>query len=197
MDRPELILLVATGIVLLLVIGGLMVVAARRRQAQQHSQALQQRFGPEYDRAVQMAGDPRQAEAELEARQKRVEALHIQPLLQEQREQFLARWRVVQAFFVDDPQRAIAEANQLVSKVMETMGYQLGDFETRVADLSVDHAHVIGEYRAARQIAQANEARQASTEDLRQAMVHYRALFAALLETKLEIPALPEKDAVP
>jgi hypothetical protein len=183
--------LAAVGVILVLVAAALFFAWLYRQK--RHSDALRERFGPEYERTVQATGDARAAEAELEARQKRVAALDIRPLPAAERERYLTRWRAQQAAFVDEPAQAIAEANQLVSEVMQARGYVVGDFETRVADLSVNHANFVGDYRAARRIAQNSQVGQASTEDLRQAMVHYRALFEALLDTR---PEESEKDAV-
>jgi hypothetical protein len=144
---------------------------------------LRARFGPEYDRTVVAEGDPRKAEATLEARAKRVEALHIRPLTSQDAARFDDAWRRVQARFVDDPQASVTEADRLVGEAMAARGYPVGDFEQRVADISVDHPDVVVNYRAAREIAAQHARREASTEDLRQAMVHYRALFKDLLET--------------
>jgi hypothetical protein len=134
---------------------------------------LRERFGPEYERAVQQIGDRRRAETELEQREKRVEQLQIRPLpLSEARR------------FADDPSGAVADADRLVAGVMQARGYPVGDFEQRAADISVDHPDVVEHYRAAHRIALASERGLATTEDLRQAMVHYRALFGHLLETE-------------
>jgi hypothetical protein len=150
----------------------------RRRTGQ-----LRQRFGPEYDHIVKTEGNIRKAEAALEARAKRVEALHIRPLDPGDATRFDASWRAVQARFVDDPRGAVTEADKLVGEVMAARGYPVGDFEQRVADISVDHPDVVMNYRAAREIAVLHAAGKASTEDLRQAMVHYRALFRDLLDS--------------
>jgi cytoskeletal protein RodZ len=144
---------------------------------------LREKFGPEYDRAVNQYGGQRSAESMLEERQKRVEALNIRPLSPEERGRFAEAWRSVQARFVDDPTGAITDADRLVNQVMQARGYPVGNFEQRAADISVDHPTVVTNYRAALAIAQANERGQATTEDLRKAMVHYRALFDDLLET--------------
>jgi len=144
---------------------------------------LREQFGPEYDRAVSQYGDQRSAESRLEERQKRVEALNIRPITPEERGRFAETWRSVQARFVDDPTGAVTDADRLVNQVMQARGYPVGDFEQRAADISVDHPTVVTNYRAALAIAQANERGQATTEDLRKAMVHYRALFDDLLET--------------
>lgn len=150
------------------------------------SQRLRERFGPEYERTVRSEGTVRKAEAALEARAKRVQALHIRPLSPTDATRFDTAWRAVQARFVDDPRGAVTEADRLVGEVMSTRGYPVGEFEQRVADISVDHPDVVVNYRAAREIAVQHSQGKASTEDLRQAMVHYRALFRDLLETAKE-----------
>jgi hypothetical protein len=161
-----------------IVIAAVLWLAMSRRRSQQ----LRDRFGPEYEHAVRTEKNVRRAEATLEARAKRVDALHIRPLSPEDSTRFDATWRGVQARFVDDPKGAVTEADRLVGEVMAARGYPLGDFEQRVADISVDHPDVVMNYRAAREIALVHARGQASTEDLRQAMVHYRALFKDLLE---------------
>jgi hypothetical protein len=157
---------------------------------QQKSRQLRARFGSEYDRSLQETGDRRRAEAELAKREERVAHLDIRPLLPQDRERFSDAWRSVQAQFVDDPGRAIAEADRLVTEVMRVRGYPVGDFEQRAADISVDHPQVVENYRAAVAIARRNSRGEATTEELRQAMVHYRALFEELLEAA----PIPEKE---
>ncbi len=166
----------------------------RRRRTEQ----LRHRFGPEYERAVREKGDVRSAEATLEARQARVEKLHIRPLAPDDAARFAREWRNVQALFVDDPKAAITSADRLVGEVMHARGYPVGDFEQRVEDISVDHPDVVRNYRAAHDIAQDHARGRASTEDLRQAMVHYRALFNDLLgsqpaEPHVKQPVLTER----
>lgn len=143
---------------------------------------LRERFGPEYDRTVQEVGTPQKAEAILDARARRVEKLKIRPLSREQGESFSREWRRVQGLFVDDPDGAVAAADRLVTQVMAARGYPIEDFETRAADLSVDHPRVVENYRVARDLALRRERRQAGTEELRQAVVNYRALFNDLLD---------------
>jgi hypothetical protein len=144
---------------------------------------LRARFGPEYEHTVRQTGSVAKAEHALETRAKRVERLHIRALAHEDAERFSEAWRRVQAQFVDDPPAAVSEADRLVGEVMQARGYPVGDFERRVEDISVDHPNVVMNYRAAREIAQEQrEQGKASTEDMRQAMVHYRLLFAELLE---------------
>ena len=151
--------------------------AERRRRAH-----LQSRFGPEYERTVQTVGDPRRAEAELAAREKRVSSYQIRELSGEERDRFGRQWRAVQAKFVDDPAAAVTEADLLVTDVMTTRGYPMNDFDRRAEDLTVDHPNVVQNYRQARDIAGRHTRGEASTEDLRQAVVHYRALFSNLLD---------------
>jgi FtsZ-interacting cell division protein ZipA len=151
---------------------------ARRRKG------LQERFGSEYDRTVADAPSRREAESELSERQKRREELEIRPLEQQARDRYASEWHNTQARFVDDPEAAVGEADRLIQQVMRERGYPVDDFEQRASDLSVDHPEVISNYRAAHGISVANERGKASTEDLRTAMVHYRALFTELLETE-------------
>ncbi len=151
---------------------------------QYRSQRLRQRFGPEYERARERTGDIRRAEAELAARARRVEKLHIRALTDTEAARFGEVWRHVQTLFVDDPRGAINEADHLVNEVMSAKGFPMGDFQQRAADISVDHPVVVEHYRAARMIAERNENNTASTEDLRQAVIHYRSLFEDLLEQK-------------
>ena len=153
-------------------------------QRQHRSRQLRERFGPEYDRARMEAGDARRAEENLAARQDRVEKLHIRSLTAAEANRFGEVWRHIQTLFVDDPHGAIQEADQLVNEVMTAKGYPMADFQQRAADISVDHPVVVEHYREARVIAERNKAEAASTEDLRQAVIHYRALFEDLLEQK-------------
>ncbi len=150
---------------------------------QRRTRQLRRQFGPEYERLVRETGDRGRAERELEARRERVESLRLVPLKEIDRARFADAWQKVQARFVDDPAGAIAQADSLIGEVMQARGYPPGDFETRAADLSVNYPDVVTNYRAAHQIALASGRGQASTEQMRQAMVHYRALFADLLET--------------
>ncbi len=137
--------------------------------------------GAEYARAVKEGGSRRKAEAVLDKRADRVQRFHIQPLVQGDRARFVESWRKVQARFVDGPGGAVTEADQLLRDVMSARGYPVSDFEQRAADISVDHPLVLENYRAAHQIALRQTQGQASTEDLRQAMIHYRTLFDELV----------------
>ena len=150
------------------------------------SKRLRGKFGPEYDRVVHDRGNARKAEDELLNRQKRVEKLHIRDLNQPEIERFSNSWRSVQAQFVDAPREAVAQADRVIRDVMSTRGYPMTDFEQRSADISVDHPRVVEHYRVAHDIAERNAAENANTEDLRQAMVHYRALFEELLTAPRE-----------
>jgi hypothetical protein len=171
----QTILLVGVIVVLLAVVGWLLY--ERRRSDQ-----LRAEFGPEYKRAIETTGDKRSAEAELRERRQRVEALDIRPLPPREREAYAQEWREVQARFVDEPTGAITEADALIGKVMQARGYPVADFEQRAADVSVGHANVVEHYRAAHEIASRRDDMGTDTEALRQAMVHYRALFEDLLE---------------
>ena len=151
----------------------------------QRTSKLKGRYGEEYDRTVQTLGNQRKAEEELAAREKRVEQFEIHSLTAEQKGRFTDNWRMVQARFVDQPSQAVREADDLVKEVMGARGYPITDFEQRAADISVHHPRVVGNYRVARDIAAKNRKGQATTEDLRQAVVAYRELFVDLLEEEL------------
>ena len=149
---------------------------------QQQSKKLQENFGPEYERALrQTARNKGQAERELQERQKRVEQLELRDISPDERSGFAESWRQTQARFVDDPKSAINEADALIVQVMQTIGYPMSDFEQRADDISVTHAQVVPHYRAAHAMAERNKTGDASTEELRQAFVHYRALFDEML----------------
>ena len=156
-------------------------IAAWFYMSQQRTKALRARFGPEYDRALKAEGTAKQAEQILEERQQRVARLEIKPLSDQQRNEFAQEWEHEQARFVDNPAIAVANADRLVKEVMQVRGYPVSDFEQRVADVSVDHPVVAQNYRLAHDIAVANKREDLGIEKLRQAMIHYRALFADLL----------------
>ena len=151
---------------------------------QRRTEALRSQYGPEYGQAVRETGSARRAEDELLKRKERVEALDIKPLTAEQQARFTREWKRVQVMFVDDPGGAVNLADSLVEEVMKVRGYPVSDFEQRAADLSVHHARVVQNYRAAREIADRHRRRAATTEDLRKAMVYYRELFQDLLEDR-------------
>lgn len=162
------------------IVGAIVWSAAKARRRKE----LQERFGSEYDRTVSDAPSRREAESELSEREKRREELDIRPLDQSSRDRYASEWQNTQAAFVDDPEAAVGDADRLIQQVMRERGYPVDDFEQRANDLSVDHPDVISNYRAAHGISVANERGKASTEDLRTAMQHYRALFSELLETE-------------
>ncbi|MGE3272023.1 MAG: hypothetical protein AB7P40_24935 [Chloroflexota bacterium] len=177
MDNPLVIVL---AIALVAAIG----VAAWLYMQKRRTDTLQSQFGPEYRRAVAEHKDQREAERELQHRAERVEHMEIRPLAREERDQFVTRWQSVQAQFVDDPSGATEEADELLGRVMATRGYPVGDFEQRAADISVNHPRVVEHYRAGHALALRNARGDADTEDLRQAFVHFRALFEDLLEVE-------------
>ena len=158
-----------------------LVAFAWRAKSKRRTGRLQVTFGPEYERSKTEAGSRRKAEAELTARQTRRDDLDIRPLSVEARDRYSVSWKQVQGRFVDEPGAAVGEADRLVSAVMRDRGYPMDDFDQRSADISVDLPHVVEDYRAAHGISMANEHGQASTEDLRQAFMHYRSLFDELL----------------
>jgi len=174
MDQGTMIAVIV-GVVVLALLGVLVF-------QRQRSQELRARYGPEYERTVNTVGDKRRAESELLKRQERVEHLDIVPLSAQQQNAYLQQWRGVQTRFVDDPKAAVTDADRLVEDVMKTRGYPISNFDQRAADLSVHHPRVVENYRAARDIALRHRRGEATTEDLRQAMVHYRGLFQDLLE---------------
>ena len=145
--------------------------------------ALRRRFGPEYERAVHEHG-PGRAESVLLQREKRVEKLHLRELPVDERERFVTEWRVVQSHFVDDPKGAVNDADALVTRLMQARGYPMSDFEQRAADISVDHPRVVDNYRAAHEIALRHRRGEATTEDLRNALIYYRTLFDDLLQSR-------------
>jgi hypothetical protein len=179
-------MLTTTQIIVLVVVLAVIAVALialfNTRSSKRRQIDLKHRFGPEYDRAVEEFGSPERAERELLAREKRVRKFKLHPLSDADRNQFSEEWRAVQARFVDDPSGAVTAANDLIKNVMSARGYEVEHFDQRVADLSVEHANVVDHYRAARVLSDANREGRANTEELRQAFVHYRALFADLLD---------------
>lgn len=152
-------------------------------QSRRKSNRLREGFGPEYERTVRDSGGKREAERDLEARQKRVAALDIRPLNAEDQARFSQQWSDTQTQFVDSPSDAIVQADRLVVQVMQVRGYPVGDFDRRTEDISVDHPNVVPVYRTAHATAERNAKGEATTEDLRQAMVQYRVLFNELLES--------------
>src|SRR5919198_82806 len=173
----------ATWIWIVIAVGAAVVIAALAYTAwkARRTKTLQERFGPEYDRISEEADSRRDAEAELLERAKRREELDIRPLDPDARERYLVQWEEVQARFVDDPEEAVESADRLIQEVMRERGYPIDDFEQRAADLSVDHPEVVGHYRSAHAIATDRDTGGSRTEDLRRAMMHFRALFQEVL----------------
>jgi hypothetical protein len=169
---------IIVGIGVAIVVLGVLFSAMRTRQ----SHSLQDQFGREYDRTVDKAGGRREAERELVERQQRHDELELRPLSPDARERYLQQWQATQSRFVDDPTGAVSEADELVQRVMRDRGYPVDDFEQRAADISVEHPDLVEKYRTADGIARASERGEASTEDLRHSVRHYRALFVELLE---------------
>src|SRR3954463_11158203 len=183
-------------IVILAIVVIVAVVAALLLMRQRQSQQLQEGFGPEYERTVEeRGGDRREAEAELRERKERRREFEIRELEPAARDRYVERWRAAQRRFVDEPAPAVGEADALVIEVMRERGYPVADeFEQRAADVSVDHPEVVEHYRAAHGLSSRATAGEASTEDLRQAMVHFRALFVELLGTDETTDTEPPRD---
>jgi len=177
MSTGATIVIIVVAVVVLALVGWFVWQQVRRRQ-------LRERFGPEYDRALEEGKDRREVETELIEREKRHSQFDIRPLDEAARTRHAEAWEKVQADFVDDPGTAVAEADRLVTIVMAERGYPTDGFEQQLSDLSVRHAATVGHYRTARELMASHEDNQASTEDLREAMVHYRALFEELLESE-------------
>jgi sRNA-binding protein len=165
---------IAVIVVAIVVIAALLWTSARRRN-------LQQRFGPEYERQVARHSDRSAAERELRQREQRHAELKIRELSDAERQHYVQQWHQVQASFVEDPSKAVNAADGLLTSIMSDLGYPTGDFEEQASTLSVEHSRTIGRYRLAHEISLANERHEASTEQLRQALVHYRSLAEELL----------------
>ena len=170
----------AIAIVLIVVVA----VALYLRKRRKTTEGLRARFGPEYDQAVLTHGSERKAETKLADRQTRVEGLKIRELGAAERERFTADWRVVQSRFVDHPKGAVTEADELVSALLKARGYPVADFDQRAADISVNHPRLVEYYRSAHAVAVRVGRDEASTEDLRNAMIQYRSLFDELVEVR-------------
>jgi hypothetical protein len=171
------------GWIILVIAIAVVVLAAIVIYMNKRSKRLQAKFGPEYSRAVEETGSKYRAESKLERLEKRVEKLSIQPLEPADANRFRDSWRQIQAEFVDDPKTALTNADWLLAAVMSARGYPVANFDERAAEISVNHALVVDHYRAGHQIALRHAAGEASTEDMRQAMIHYRTLFEDLLGT--------------
>jgi len=173
-QRMVIAIVIAVSLIVILIVA---VTLVRKRR----SRYLKEHFGPEYDRAIRERGNRAKAEIELLNREKRVHSFTIKPLLPAARDRFAEEWTAIQSRFVDDPGVAVSDADSLVNRVMTERGYPMANFEQRAADVSVTCPVVVQNYRAARAIVVRYERSEVSTEDLRQAMVHYRSLFEELL----------------
>lgn len=158
------------------------VIVARSAARRRRTDHLKQQFGPEYDRTVAETGEPQAAEKELLARKRKRDKLDIRPLTPDALQAYSRRWRQVQTAFVDSPSSALDDADRLLIEVMRERGYPVDDFDRRAADISVDHPGIVENYRSAHAIHRSNGDGGVSTEDQRQAFVHYRALFDTLLD---------------
>ena len=181
---PKLIALAVVVVVLVIVVA----IVLYMRNRKNTTAGLRDRFGPEYDRAVKQHGSERKAEAKLADRETRVDLLKIRDLDMVERERYLTEWQTVQSRFVDYPKGAVTEADELVSSLMKTRGYPVTDFDQRAADISVDHPLVVENYRSAHNIALRLGRGEASTEELRTAMIHYRSLFDELVRRCKHLP---------
>ena len=175
MQHGEIIILTLVGLVLLAAI--LIWLAVRNR----NTTKLREKFGDEYDRTVEEKGRRSAAEAALEEREKRVAELDIRPLTPQQRDDAIREWREVKAIFVESPVEAVLHADRLLSRIMQARGYPMADFDRRYEDLTVEHSEVARHYREGHEITVRHEEGKASTEDLRQAMIHFEALFDDLV----------------
>jgi hypothetical protein len=171
------------------------VIVARSVNRRKRSERLKNHFGPEYERAVGEAGDQRAGEKELVARERKRQKLDIVALAPEAHAKYAEHWRTVQIAFVDNPSKAVGDADRLVTQVMRERGYPVDDFDQRAADISVDHPNVVEHYRAAHTLHMAQEQGDIGTEAQREAFVHYRALFEKLLATDLETDKDTPKEA--
>jgi len=176
-------LIAAAVVVVLLILVGVALVLQKRRKK---TEALRLRYGSEYDRAVRTQGSEQKAEAQLAGRETRVENLKIRELGATERGRFLSDWSTVQSRFVDHPKGAVTEADELVSALMQARGYPVADFEQRAADVSVNHPRLVEYYRSAHAVAVRVGRGEASTEELRNAMIQYRSLFDELVQAPAE-----------
>lgn len=175
-------LLIIIAIVAIVAIGGWLLYNKRR------SDHLRSHFGAEYERQVEASGSRSKAEADLAEREKRVSKLTIRPLSPADQDRFFDRWTKVQATFVDDPERSVDYADALLAEVMTARGYPVSDFDQRAGDISVDHPNVVQHYRAGHDIAVRHGKGEAATDELRQALIHYRALFEELVTERQAAP---------
>lgn len=196
MDSTVIVLVVVIVVLALaLAAAGLMLIRRRR------SERLQEHFGPEYERSVSQAGDRRAGEAQLTEREKRHRELDIRDLRSDERDRFASSWEGIQREFVDDPKRAVRDADVLVLEIMRTRGYPVGeegdDFERRAEDISVEHPEIVQRYREAHAVRDATESGSADTEQQRSAVTSYRSLVDALLHSRSESHGEGHRDGDP
>ena len=177
--------IIGAVVVLILIVAAIAIAAHERKKK---TELLRSRFGPEYDLALRTEGDRRKAEAALIARSKRYHTLKIRELTSAERARYIAEWEVVQSRFVDQPRAAVAEADELVNSLLQVRGYPVAMFDQRAADISVDHAHLVGPYRTAHEATLRAARNEATTEELRTAVINYRALFDELLQISSDAP---------
>jgi hypothetical protein len=188
---------IALGVVALLIVAGLVARGARRAR----TESLRDKFGNEYDHALQEHGSRKQAERDLVERAEQVKKYNIVPLQAGDQERFRRDWQKVEQHFLERPTTAVVEADELVADIMRTRGYPMGDFDRHAADLSVTHPRIVDHYRAGHKVI-GGAPGSASTEDLRQAMLHYRALFDELIDDRVgndvvsDVPRANEVEAV-
>ena len=178
-DMTNPVLIASAAVVVLILVVGLVFYIRKRRRT---SAGLRTRFGPEYDRAVVTHGSERKAEAKLADRETRVEGMKLRELGAAERTRFNDDWRAVQSRFVDHPKGSVTEADELISALLVARGYPVADFDRRAADISVNHPRLVEYYRSAHGVIVRLGKDEASTEDLRTAMIQYRSLFEELLE---------------
>jgi hypothetical protein len=182
MDTKYIIIAV---VLVLVILGAILAPIFSRRK---RSQRFQTKYGSEYDHTVKTMGNEKKAQTEMDKRQVHMETLNIRPLSIGERDQYLADWKTIQAKFIDQPGQATVEADHLIMEVTKMRAYPVSDFEQRAADISITYPALVSNYRLAREIAIKNEHHQASTEELRQALVYYRSLFDELLKAEDIVP---------
>jgi hypothetical protein len=192
MDTSTITLIVIGAVLLLVVVGVASMVMGRR----QRTKRLEERFGPEYDRAISEIGDQTQAEKQLEERIAHVKALNIRPLSAEEANSYALEWQETQRLFVDEPLKALQKGDRLIREVMKARGYPVEDFEQRVADISVNYPELVTDYRGLHRIAIKESKDKVSTEDMRQAMIHGRALFEDLMKQEPKEEEINQKEKI-
>lgn len=170
-------------VIAVVIVVALVVALVRQQNARKRTEHLRGQFGNEYDRVVEGSDDRSEGEAELAAREERHEQFQLRPLSTSAHDRYVESWRAAQAQFVDDPKTAVASADGMIQSVMRERGYPVEDFDQRVSDLSVDHPDVVQHYREGHRLAEQSAHGDDSTESLRIAMQHYRALFEDLVDS--------------